>query len=674
MSETNNNIPMRITQLQEATAYEDGMYYVTAKAGTGTNKINSNIIPPTQKISFEMVSNNKLWLNFYGSFVNGALGFANGELLTGYKYRVCSPSIITLPFDCKFKAKTGFNFHFFKFESGVYKGAVQSLTSVNIKKNQQFKITIMRTTEDTSEIANINEFVSSIVAENPYFESIDLFNYFQNSDNWEQGSIDSSGADISTNLRLRTGFVPYIDTIKYTFGVNANYKYVVHFYDINKNRISDTDWITTDYTISNIDNLGYIRLLLAPTATREILTSECQNLIAITSTQISNTLTEFKKEILELGTSQNLKDTIKNNNIDNEAAVQSAVYKPFNYGYNNKIYNQFLITTDIHSDWTRFNRSLEYLKDNTNIDMALCLGDVCDVPSQLPFYNWSENILNCDIPVLPIIGNHDACVVGGGTVYQTDEYLYNYFFSSALQEHNGEQHDNNSLYWYKDIENSYTDGSGSHTNIIRIIGLNMYELGTIVTERGYIYLKQSQIEWLIDRLDEVTSNMKVIILTHCAPTPSLTNQESLWSPNQTIELESQFNYQSNKDMLCTIIDAFIKGENVTLTNTSSIDSSTISIDHTFSAHVNNFVCWMSGHSHCDMYCKPTNYNNQKIILFNCTTAIENQQDGDLGRNLIGKAQDCITLFSYDWDNNKIRLVRLGADCSVEGYFRRFVVI
>lgn len=44
MSESNNNIPMRITQLEEATAYEDGMYYAVAKAGSGTKKISADIV------------------------------------------------------------------------------------------------------------------------------------------------------------------------------------------------------------------------------------------------------------------------------------------------------------------------------------------------------------------------------------------------------------------------------------------------------------------------------------------------------------------------------------------------------------------------------------------------------------------------------------------------------
>lgn len=46
MSESNNNVPMRITQLEEATAYEDGMYYAVAKAGSGTKKIASGIETP----------------------------------------------------------------------------------------------------------------------------------------------------------------------------------------------------------------------------------------------------------------------------------------------------------------------------------------------------------------------------------------------------------------------------------------------------------------------------------------------------------------------------------------------------------------------------------------------------------------------------------------------------
>lgn len=49
MSESNNNTPMRITQLEEATAYEEGMYYAVAKAGSGTKKISANVISDAVK-------------------------------------------------------------------------------------------------------------------------------------------------------------------------------------------------------------------------------------------------------------------------------------------------------------------------------------------------------------------------------------------------------------------------------------------------------------------------------------------------------------------------------------------------------------------------------------------------------------------------------------------------
>lgn len=60
MSESNNNVPIPITQLQEATAYEDGMYYAVAKAGGGTKKINAGIVnSEIEKVKkyFEVVGN-----------------------------------------------------------------------------------------------------------------------------------------------------------------------------------------------------------------------------------------------------------------------------------------------------------------------------------------------------------------------------------------------------------------------------------------------------------------------------------------------------------------------------------------------------------------------------------------------------------------------------------------
>ena len=50
MSESNNNIPMRITQLEEATEYPEGSYFPIAKAGYGTKKINTKVLTPADEI------------------------------------------------------------------------------------------------------------------------------------------------------------------------------------------------------------------------------------------------------------------------------------------------------------------------------------------------------------------------------------------------------------------------------------------------------------------------------------------------------------------------------------------------------------------------------------------------------------------------------------------------
>lgn len=63
MSESNNNVPMRITQLEEATVYEDGMYYAVAKAGNGTKKISTEKLNLKETEIFDNIYYNEPELN-----------------------------------------------------------------------------------------------------------------------------------------------------------------------------------------------------------------------------------------------------------------------------------------------------------------------------------------------------------------------------------------------------------------------------------------------------------------------------------------------------------------------------------------------------------------------------------------------------------------------------------
>lgn len=57
MSDINNNIPTRITQLEEATEYEDGMFFAVAKAGRGTYKIPVDEMTPNEQALSDKIEN-----------------------------------------------------------------------------------------------------------------------------------------------------------------------------------------------------------------------------------------------------------------------------------------------------------------------------------------------------------------------------------------------------------------------------------------------------------------------------------------------------------------------------------------------------------------------------------------------------------------------------------------
>ena len=81
MSESNNNIPMRITQLQEAETFDYESYLAAAKAGTGTKKVKGSTLFKniTDALSVTLNIKNRLeWVNGYYT--------ASGELVPSTQF------------------------------------------------------------------------------------------------------------------------------------------------------------------------------------------------------------------------------------------------------------------------------------------------------------------------------------------------------------------------------------------------------------------------------------------------------------------------------------------------------------------------------------------------------------------------------------------------------------
>jgi len=94
-------------------------------------------------------------------FIQG--GLSNGKI-TNTKYRVSTPDIISFDHDLVISIATGWRFAINYFnDSGVFsRDSGWITTKVAISANQKFKMMIRRETEDTSEIADVDTFVSNV--------------------------------------------------------------------------------------------------------------------------------------------------------------------------------------------------------------------------------------------------------------------------------------------------------------------------------------------------------------------------------------------------------------------------------------------------------------------------------------------------------------------------------
>lgn len=275
MSESNNNIPMRITQLEEATEYEEGMYYAVAKAGRGTKKI-SDIIANSSVVN---ANNGIMTFAGLGNFQHYGLNI-DGSFLTNQKYRVSNNDLMTFDRDIVVNVKSGFKFGFIKFVNGTGSWIGWFTSPQRIEKGTQFLIQIARVAEITSEIANVAEFVGALTFENLSGDTKNIINpispyTFVQSDIiqgvWENGynAVDNRRICINRLFPVFKGnkFVYTPESgIDVSFGV---------FDKDNNSLLYYSNWITTtEQTSFEIPVDGYFFVQFRKTSNEGITPSE----------------------------------------------------------------------------------------------------------------------------------------------------------------------------------------------------------------------------------------------------------------------------------------------------------------------------------------------------------------------------------------------------------------
>lgn len=378
-------------------------------------------------------------------------------------------------------------------------------------------------------------------------------------------------------------------------------------------------------------------------------------------------------------------DNVINANADKVVAISSLKNaSPNKYAnVNRNLYPVYGVVTDIHSDWTRLQRALEY-SVSVGATALLVLGDIGDQQASFDAYDWQSFVLNSPIPVLAIAGNHEFVYNSGQSSYTgyTDETLKDKLYNPALVSHNGEIHPNGKNYWHKDI---VTNVRGSEYKL-RIIGLYQHEFVDTWTDghpdhtqnsgkaKDDVYYKQAQIDWLVNLLDSADANTHVMILVHWAVCDNNEYVDNPFNPNQKlgINVASGCNHGSNNLFIPQIIDAWIKGSSVNTSSVMRTDGSTISVNHTFaSAHHGQFAGYLCGHTHYDAISKVRDVEEQFNYVFNCATATDGQQGSDTPRAATGKLQDSFAIIGYDFLQSKMGIVKIGSDVTVDMRDKKF---
>lgn len=463
-------------------------------------------------------------------------------------------------------------------------------------------------------------------------------------------------------------------------------KFYIFKQKTNGDIIDDKSWKTSDYIVSEPSSYAIVVSYI----TEQVLPSidALYDLIKVQTSRENNVL---RSDLTALESIM-YDESISSYNKDAIQAIEASKIKMFNYGSSpNNALLSFLITTDVHADWTAFNRALEFASNEPLIDAFMCLGDLYDAPSQINDYDYTSNILACNKPCFIVGGNHEYAY-SESHVPLTDSQIINEWYNPALINKNGDIHPSGKLYWHRDISKTIKIGEtplGSYpaysnvTKKIRIIGLDQYEYSS-VHGRKVNNITQEQIDWLINLLDNTDSDTYVIILSHGSfgkKSAWMNRVECNWSANNYDLYDALADYVGSdqsglltRDFIPSIVDAWVKGENISKTTnktTEGITNETISINHTFTPHLGQFICFINGHGHRDTIATYKNYPSIKNVCLCCTTSDLKQQNADLPRGNSGKIKDAVTVLTYDWYIDKIKLVRLGSDITFDMKERKY---
>ena len=142
---------------------------------------------------------------FSSDFKNGSL--ESGIINTAIKYRVASNELYSYDYDVCITPDEDFQFAIQLMPGGTYFAMLQCKTGIVIKAGMQFKIYIRRITENTSEIADVSEFVSKvhIRSKNDSKAYLNIMDFAEDEHHYIKFS---DGSKVSSGEYMHTYYIP----------------------------------------------------------------------------------------------------------------------------------------------------------------------------------------------------------------------------------------------------------------------------------------------------------------------------------------------------------------------------------------------------------------------------------------------------------------------------------
>ena len=391
---------------------------------------------------------------------------------------------------------------------------------------------------------------------------------------------------------------------------------------------------------------------------------------------------------------KNIDNSVKERNYDNEKYVKAALLRLGWADYSDVRAKQglnampiFAHISDLHGDFKRFENCVEYAK-YLGVDAIVATGDNVMYNA----INGSKYLLdiinkNPGIPLVSCIGNHE--VDQANTV--TQEYLFNNFIFPYIAQGAYKKDANtvaDNAYYYIDFANKN----------IRFIVLNQFDNGCYMGQGLGGRLGQGQVTWLCNTLLSTPSGYGVIIAMHANEAKVNTPQDmSNW--NQTVNWDGRSEdeygfcvnglYVNAIRPIRTIVDAFISKDNDfsmtynenTATGNTGETVTVSNIDFSSVAEGVEFICYFTGHRHCDNIGYVDGAVNKQLMLnvvcgnphYSRISPLSFSEGCDLPRGDRGITQDAFNIYAIDRQNGRVKIARVGSSINFEGIERKFLI-